>query len=129
MGLLYEYLPTAIRVRRKRHTVCTYNDILLLTNRVTICWLFFRCGHLKCTLVPDWKVLHNHIIRNTVHVHRRNVPNRNPTFPTWHMLHVWQDRFNGGTTNSIISKFINKLNIYTQVHTRGMWGIKHGLIV
>lgn len=64
-----------------------------------------RRGHLKCTPIPDWKVFNNHFIRNTVHVHRRNVPNGNPTFFAWHMLHVRQNRFDGGTTNSIISKY------------------------
>lgn len=81
------------------------NDLLLLlTNWMMKYCLIFRRGHLKCTPVPNWKVLHNHFVRNTVHVHRRNVPNGNPTFSVRHMLHVRQDWFNGSTTNSIISK-------------------------
>lgn len=87
-----------------KKTVKYYNDTLLPDRLTNYCFIFRR-SHLKCSSIPNWKVFHNYFVCNTIHVHRRNVPNGNPTFSAWYMLHVRQTRFDGGTTNSIISMY------------------------
>lgn len=68
----------------------------------------FRRDRSKCDHLLVWEVLHNCFVRDTIHVHSRNVSDRDSTFVIRHMFYVRQNRINGGTSNALISKYMPK---------------------